>query len=77
MREVTYGEGQRIHFSGGYVYGVPQLQSDLRLMIRQADDSLYCAKHAGKDRVQGTEYNRSYAEGLDSDGGTIRAGDRR
>lgn len=77
MREVTYGGGYHVHFSGGYAYGVPQLQSDLRLMIRQADDSLYRAKHAGKDCVQGTEYNRAYAEGLEPDNRSTRAGDRR
>lgn len=63
-------------FSGGYVSGVPHLQSDLRLMMRQADDNLYKAKRQGKDLVVGSEFDRAQAQALEVDGRSVRFGDR-
>ncbi|HAM15452.1 MAG TPA: hypothetical protein DCP91_06260 [Eggerthellaceae bacterium] len=63
IREITVeGSEDPVHFSAGYVYGKPAAQSDLRLMIRQADMNLYESKGAGKDRVTGCKFSRSRAE---------------
>ena len=55
-----------IHFSAGYTYGEPHIQSDLRLMIRQADANLYEAKNAGKGDVIGCAFSKEKASTLDS-----------
>ena len=54
-----------VHFSGGYVHGTSELEYDLRLMIRQADDCMYRAKRSGEDFCIGADYSREVAESLD------------
>ena len=56
-------EGTRdvVFFSAGYVHGTPAFESDLRLMVRQADANLYKSKNAGKDRITGSAFSRSAA----------------
>ena len=54
-----------IRFSAGYTYGTPQIQSDLRLMIRQADANLYEAKNAGKGDIVGCAFSKEKASALD------------
>ena len=54
-----------VHFSGGYVHGTFELEYDLRLMIRQADDCMYRAKRGSEDVCIGAEYSREVAESLD------------
>jgi diguanylate cyclase (GGDEF)-like protein len=51
--------GETISFSAGYTYGTPILQSDLRSMIRIADEQLYESKGAGKNRITGCKFSRS------------------
>ena len=58
------GVDRPVHFSAGYTYGMPTTQSDLRFMIRQADECLYDAKNAGKNQVSGTAYSRAAAESI-------------
>jgi diguanylate cyclase (GGDEF)-like protein len=50
---------ETISFSAGYTYGVPIMQSDLRSMIRIADEQLYESKGAGKNRITGRKFSRS------------------
>ena len=77
MESLSIGaDGKPVLFSGGYVCGVPRLQSDLRLMMRQADDNLYKAKSKGKNMVVGSEYDRAIAQTLAGDGRSVRLGDR-
>ena len=52
-------------FSGGYTFGKPVLQSDLRFMIRLADANLYESKSAGKNRIIGCPFSRSKAEAVE------------
>ncbi len=54
-----------VHFSAGYVWGVCEMSSDLRLMMHQADSNLYAAKNMGKDRYKGAPYSRAIAETLE------------
>lgn len=61
-----------IHFSAGFVYGVCELSSDLRLMIHHADNNLYKAKGMGKDRFIGTEFSRTAMEKLELEMGINR-----
>lgn len=76
MKAISIGaSGGSALFSGGYVYGVPRLQSDLRLMMRQADDNLYKAKRKGKDMVIGSAFDRATAQALVGDGRSVRLGD--
>jgi diguanylate cyclase (GGDEF)-like protein len=51
--------GETISLSAGYTYGTPILQSDLRSMIRIADEQLYESKGAGKNRITGCKFSRS------------------
>jgi PleD family two-component response regulator len=67
---------ESILFSGGYVYGTPRLQSDLRLMMRQADDNLYKAKREGKDVVVGSAFDRVAAQALVGNDQSVRLGVR-
>lgn len=58
--KIALGSGSNpVHFSAGYVHGVPLLPSDLRRMFRQADLKLYEAKSAGKNQMLGAAYDRS------------------
>ena len=41
-------------FSGGYVKGLITCENDLNLLINQADQNLYKAKQAGKNKVTGS-----------------------
>ena len=50
---------ETISFSAGYTYGTPTLQSDLRSMVRIADEQLYKSKEAGKNRITGCKFSRS------------------
>lgn len=76
MKSISIGaSGESTLFSGGYVCGAPRLQSDLRLMMRQADDNLYKAKHKGKDMVIGSEFDRATAQALVGDVWSVRLGD--
>ncbi len=50
-RNCTNGE---FHFSGGYTRGFVSSSKDLHLLINKADQNLYNAKGAGKNRVIGT-----------------------
>ncbi|MEE1159918.1 MAG: GGDEF domain-containing protein [Atopobiaceae bacterium] len=76
MESLSIGEdGESVLFSGGYVCGSPRLQSDLRLMMRQADDNLYKAKREGKDMVVGSEFDRATAQALVDKGRSVRFGD--
>ena len=59
---VIEGTNIAIRFSAGYVRGIPETQTDLRLMIRQADLNLYASKNAGKNQVTGGTYSRAIAE---------------
>ena len=59
-------DGEPLHFSAGYVYGVTEYNYDLRYMLRQSDAILYEAKAAGKDRSIGRAYSRAYAETLEN-----------
>ena len=68
--------GEAVLFSGGYVYGTPRLQSDLRLMMRQADDNLYKAKREGKDVVVGSAFDRVAAQALVGNDQSVRLGVR-
>ena len=58
------GANDSARFSAGYVYGEPSIQSDLRLMIRQADANLYESKHAGKNMITGTPFSRAKTQAL-------------
>ena len=64
--ETVLSDGYRVNFSGGYVYGLAEDTSDLRLMIRHADRRLYDAKAQGKHAFNGARFHRSYAENLTS-----------
>jgi PleD family two-component response regulator len=76
MESLSIGaDGKPVLFSGGYVCGVPRLQSDLRLMMRQADDNLYKAKREGKDMVVGSKFDRATAQTLVGEGRSVRFGD--
>lgn len=46
-----------VRFSAGYVHGTPEQQSELRMMIRQADSNLYASKNAGKNRITGNVFS--------------------
>ena len=73
LEELSFGDGEApVLFSGGYVSGTPLYQTDLRLMIRQADDNLYRAKERGKDQVFGTPFERETAEKLEVDDNSAR-----
>ena len=50
---------ETISFSAGYTYGTPALQSDLRSMVRTADEQLYESKGAGKNRITGCKFSRT------------------
>ena len=68
MNALTISEGaEPMHFSGGYVSGTPEDQSDLRLMIRHADDYLYRAKHLGKNQVFSAPFDRELAHQLENE----------
>ena len=76
MKAISIGaSGGSALFSGGYVCGVPRLQSDLRLMMRQADDNLYKAKREGRDMVVGSKFDRATAQTLVGEGRSVRFGD--
>ena len=76
MESLSIGaDGKPVLFSGGYVCGVPRLQSDLRLMMRQADDNLYKAKREGRDMVVGSKFDRATAQTLVGEGRSVRFGD--
>ena len=76
MESLSLGaDGKPVLFSGGYVCGVPRLQSDLRLMMRQADDNLYKAKREGRDMVVGSKFDRATAQTLVGEGRSVRFGD--
>lgn len=53
-------EASNIHFSGGYVYGVPETIPELRGMIMQADEMLYVAKQGGKNQFMGAAFDRDH-----------------
>ena len=53
-------EASNIHFSGGYVYGVPETIPELRGMIMQADEMLYVAKQGGKNQFMGASFDRDH-----------------
>lgn len=53
---------ETVRISIGYVYGTPVMQSDLRMMMRQADGNLYESKNAGKNRITGCAYSREAAQ---------------
>ena len=62
MLRLSVGADERkVRFSGGYVYGTPSLQADLRLMIHQADQNLYQAKASGKNVIVGGPFSREEA----------------
>ena len=76
MESLSLGaDGKPVLFSGGYACGVPRLQSDLRLMMRQADDNLYKAKREGRDMVVGSKFDRATAQTLVGEGRSVRFGD--
>jgi len=54
--------GETICFSAGYTYGTATLHSDLRSMIRLADEKLYESKSTGKNRITGCKFSRSKAQ---------------
>ena len=63
MRALRVGdEGVPVCFSGGYVYGVPELSSDLRQMLHHADNRLYEAKRRGKNQISGGRFRRTFSE---------------
>ncbi len=57
-KSVVVDGNDAVRFSAGYVHGRPEQQSELRMMIRQADSNLYASKNAGKNRVTGSEFSR-------------------
>ena len=59
-------EAAHIHFSGGYVTGVPQTVPQLRSMIMQADEMLYTAKESGKDQFLGSAFDREHVPSRES-----------
>ena len=66
-----------VHFSAGYTYGMPKIESDLRLMIRQADANLYESKNAGKNHATGDAFSRAKARSFPQmSGATGRITDR-
>ena len=53
---------ETICFSAGYTFGTPTLHSDLRSMIRLADEKLYESKNTGKNRITGCKFSRAKAQ---------------
>ena len=45
-----------IHLSGGFTYGTPTSNDDLRHMINYSDELLYEVKHSGKNNIIGRRY---------------------
>jgi diguanylate cyclase (GGDEF)-like protein len=58
---------QKIQFtvSAGYVFGYTELPTDLRIMMRHADNRLYEAKNLGKNQAVGAKFHRTFAEQLE------------
>ncbi|MBE6126538.1 MAG: diguanylate cyclase [Erysipelotrichaceae bacterium] len=63
-RNHDYG---RVTISAGFVYGVPENEDDLRLMLAAADYNLYRAKKNGKASHVGSEFTREAAQAIDKD----------
>ncbi len=63
-KPVFTANGERVTpgYSVGYVHGRIETDSDLRMMLRMADDRMYASKRSGKDRIIGGGMNLSSAE---------------
>lgn len=56
---VTIGDSPAgLTFSGGYVWGISDSETDYRLMLHAADANLLKAKQSGKNRLVGLPYTR-------------------
>jgi diguanylate cyclase (GGDEF)-like protein len=53
LTRVTIGGSHQVRFSGGYVVGHITHDEDLTHLVSLADDNLYRAKRAGKNRIVG------------------------
>ena len=61
-RAHDYGQ---VTISAGFVYGVPENEEDLRLMLAAADHNLYRAKNNGKSCHVGSAFTREAAKAID------------
>ncbi|MCI1480140.1 MAG: EAL domain-containing protein [Eggerthellaceae bacterium] len=64
-KRVTLGDPESI--SVGYCYGAVENERNLRSFLRVADDNLYAAKSAGKNRVVGEVFHPGVTEAEASD----------